>query len=123
MGTSGTLALAGDNNKIDWSGLEVKDGNIFSVETDEAFMKLKYETASTYGGTSFKRTGFFSIEVQDQKYHYNYRPNNSVKNVVRNIMTRIGEPVGQNPSTGALYSGKDFNIHYLNPSISVFDLR
>ncbi|REG97994.1 hypothetical protein C8P67_108160 [Flavobacterium aquicola] len=38
-------------------------------------------------------------------------------------MTRIEEPVGQNPSTGALYTGKDFMIHYLNPSISVFNLR
>lgn len=101
---------------------DTKVGQTFSIETHDAFIKLKYETASTYGGTSFQKTGTFTIKVIDQKYPYNYRPNNSAKNVLRNIMTRIGEPVGQLP-TGELYSGKDFNIHYIHPTISVFDLR
>ncbi len=112
-----------DNRLIDWSGLEVKTTEYFSIETHEAFVKLKYETAATYGGTAFKKTGLFTIEVQDQKYHYNYRPNNSTKNVIRNIMTKIGEPVGQIPATGVIYTGKDYMIHYLNPTISVFDLH
>ena len=118
-----------DNRLIDWSGLDtdkiddLKVGSSFAIETHEAFIDLKYETAATYGGTSFKKTGQFSIEVQDQKYHYNYRPNNSPKNIIRNIMTRIGEPVGQMPNSGALYSGKDYMIHYTNRSISVFDLH
>lgn len=117
-----------DNRLIDWSGLDVdeidalKVGSSFAIETHEAFMDLEYETAATYGGTSFKKTGQFTIEVQDQKYHYNYRPNNGPKNIIRNIMTRIGEPVGQMPGTGALYTGQDYMIHYTNRSISVFDL-
>ena len=118
-----------DNRLIDWSGLDVdkidalKVGSSFSIETHEAFMDLEYETAATYGGTSFIKTGQFIIEVQDQKYHYDYRPNNSPKNIIRNIMTRIGKPVGQMPGTGALYTGQDYKIHYANRSISVFDLR
>ena len=118
-----------DNRLIDWSGLDLdeisamKVGSSFAIETHEAFMNLEYETAATYGGTSFKKTGLYTIEVQDQKYHYNYRPNNSPKNIIRNIMTRIGEPVGQMPGTGDLYTGQDYMIHYENRTISVFDLR
>ncbi|UYW02004.1 hypothetical protein K5I29_03580 [Flavobacterium agricola] len=118
-----------DNRFIDWSGLNVeklkalKIGGTYAIETHEAFIHLKYETAATYGGTSFIKTGVNTIEVQDQMYHYNYRNNNSIKNIIRNIMTRVGLPVGQRAGTGALYSGTDYKIHYENRSIKISDLK
>jgi len=50
------------------------------------------------------------VKVIDQSYHYNYRPNNSVENVARNIMTWWGKPKGE---------GMDFKIHYNNPNIRI----
>lgn len=83
-------------------------GEGFSVSTHEAFLNLPYETASTYGGTSFIRTGKYTAEVQNQSYHYNYRPNNSPSNIIRNIMTKLGEPARR---------GTDYMIKYKNPTI------
>ncbi len=102
-----------DNGKIDWTGLTMSPedaiGGIFAIETHEAFLSLPYETASTYGGTSFRRTGITTADVLNQKYHYNYRPNNSVKNIARNFGTWWGKPIGR---------GFDFNIRYNNPNIN-----
>lgn len=83
-------------------------GDIFGIETHEAFLKLPLRTAATYGGTSFRRVGYAIVEVQDQLYHYQYRPNNSSKNIIRNIFTNIGHPAGK---------GTDYMIHYKNPRI------
>ena len=100
-----------DNRKIDWTGLEIPenlaDGNLFSINTTDAFIKLPYETASTYGGTSFKLIKRQSslIRVIDQDYHYNMRPQNNTENISRNILTRLGMPKG---------NGITFKIHYLN---------
>ena len=79
-----------DNSKIDWTGLEIpssaKVGEKFSINTTQAFLILPYETASTYGGTSFILRGPRSVEVVDQLYHYRYRPNNSAENLMRNFI-------------------------------------
>ena len=103
-----------DNSKINWSGLEipknVKVGEIFGIETHQAFIKLPYETAATYGGTSFKVWGNKTVQVLDQKYHYHYRPNNSPKNAIRNILNWAGKPDG---------NGTDYKIHYYNPFIQI----
>ena len=89
-------------------------------------MDLEYETAATYGGTSFIKTGQFIIEVQDQKYHYDYRPNNSPKNIIRNIMTRIGKPVQDKCRAQELYI-LDRIIRYImqtaSISVSIFTLN
>ncbi|MDK7375077.1 hypothetical protein QP519_05935 [Weeksella virosa] len=63
-----------------------KNGDIFSITSVDAFRDLPWETAATYGGTSFKIIDLENgiIEVQDQKYHYNMHKNNSVKNILRN---------------------------------------
>lgn len=89
---------------------------VFSLETHEAFLKLPWETAATYGGTSFKVIGPNTVEVLDQKYHYEMRSNNSVKNVIRNIATKIGYP-----TTMELYNGKfkPYMIRYKNPTIKL----
>jgi hypothetical protein len=112
-----------DNSKIDWSGLEMskdlKVGKNFGIETHAAFMDLPYETASTYGGTSFQKTGPHTAKVLDQKYHYELRPNSSLKNVVRNVMNEIGKPGGQNYTREGVppVTGKPYMIHYINPTI------
>ncbi len=101
-----------DNSKIDWTGLKIPEGkssgNIFSISTTDAFLKLPYETAATYGGTSFKVIAPSQVEVLDQLYHYNYRPNNSVENWIRNFMTWWGKPSGE---------GTNYMIYYYNPNI------
>ena len=101
-----------DNAKINWSGLkipkEASQGSIFGIKTTQAFLSLPFETAATYGGTSFKVMGSSQVMVLDQSYHYEYRPNNSIENIVRNIMNWYGKPEGQ---------GTDFNIHYYNSII------
>ncbi|TAG17760.1 MAG: hypothetical protein EAZ22_17130 [Cytophagales bacterium] len=105
-----------DNNKIDWSGLEipnnVEDGDNFAINTTEAFKKLSYETAATYGGTSFKLISrkYTLARVLDQDYHYNMRNWKSTENVGRNILTQMGQPIG---------SGRTFNIHYYNPRFRI----
>lgn len=110
-----------DNSLIDWSGLEMPldkpIGGRFNIETHEAFLKLPYETASTYGGTSFVRTGDGTASVIDQKYHYDYRPNNSVKNVARNFMNWYGKPSLPWPNNVPRLQGVDYMIHYQNPQI------
>jgi RHS repeat-associated protein len=106
----GGVGISVDNSKIDWTGLKIpasaKVGKIFSINTTQAFLKLPYETAATYGGTSFILRGAHTVEVVDQLYHYQYRPNNSAENVMRNFMNWYGKPDGQ---------GTDFMIHYNNP--------
>jgi hypothetical protein len=54
--------------------------------------------------------------VIDQDYHYNQRPNNSLKNVVRNLATDMGRP-----SVMEIYNGsfEKYNIHYVNPTIRI----
>lgn len=85
-----------DNSKIDWTGLEIpkdkKIGDVFSISTSDAFKKLPWETAATYGGTSFERTGKSTADVLDQRYHYDLRDLNSLENLARNIGTEIGKP-------------------------------
>ena len=108
------IGISVDNSKINWTGLQidanVKVGQVFSINTTQAFIKLPYETAATYGGTSFILIGTHSVEVIDQLYHYKYRPNNSAENITRNVMTWLGKPDGQ---------GTDYMIHYINPLIII----
>jgi len=103
-----------DNAKINWSGLSIPQGaskgSIFAISTTQAFLKLPYETAATYGGTSFKVISPSQVMVLDQLYHYQYRPNNSAENLMRNFMNWYGKPSGQ---------GTDFMIHYYNPLIII----
>ncbi len=110
----GGVDVTVDNSNIDWTGLEIpteaRVGQTFSISTTEAFFKLPYETAATYGGTSFILRGAHTVEVVDQLYHYRLRPNNSVENIARNVMTQVGRPNGQ---------GTDFMIRYINPLITV----
>lgn len=101
-----------DNSKIDWTGLEIPEGlskgDRFAISTTDAFLKLPYETASTYGGTSFEVISQNQVRVIDQPYHYNYRPNSSFQNLCRNFMTWVGRPDED---------GVDFSIRYINPII------
>jgi len=113
-----------DNSKIDWSGLKmpVSGSPQFAISTTDAFISLPWETASTYGGTSFERINPTTAIVKDQPYHYNLRPNNSLQNVVRNFMNEAGKPGGtnyggQHGNTKGTKEGKPFMIHYLNPTI------
>ena len=103
-----------DNSKINWTGLQIpasaRVGKVFSIGTTQAFLTLPYETAATYGGTSFILRGAHTVEVVDQLYHFKYRPNNSAENIRRNTMNWVGKPVGQ---------GTDFTIHYINPLIII----
>lgn len=103
-----------DNSKIDWSGLKMPKGQtsgIFSISTTDAFRKLPWETAATYGGTSFEVVGPSQVRVIDQLYHYQYRSNNSAENMIRNFMTWFGLPGnGQ---------GTDYTIHYNNPIFKI----
>jgi len=108
----GGVGVRVDNSKIDWSGLKIPEGksigDIFSISTTDAFLKLPYVTAATYGGTSFEVIGPSEVMVLDQLYHYNYRPNNSIENGIRNFMTWFGKPSGQ---------GINFMIYYYKPNI------
>ena len=87
-----------NNSLIKWTGLRMPANtpinSRFNVETHIAFIDLPYETAATYGGTSFIRTGVYTAEVQNQLYHYNMR------------------------SGGSLLYGKDYMIEYENPTIN-----
>ena len=110
-----------DNSKIDWTGLKMplKGNPNFAISTIDAFTDLPYETAATYGGTSFQRTSSKTAIVRDQLYHYELRPNNSLGNIGRNIMNELGRAGGTNyTNTGqAPLTGKPFMIHYSNPTI------
>ena len=101
-----------DNSKIDWSGLELpqelKKDDIFAISTTEAFFKLPFETAATYGGTVFEKTGRNTAKVLDQLYHYKMRSYNNVENFVRNVLTKIGKPSG---------IGQPYMINYKNPTL------
>jgi len=112
IGGGGNISV--DNSKINWTGLQIPAsatvGKIFSINTTQAFRTLPYETAATYGGTSFILRGAHTVEVVDQLYHYQYRPNNSAENIMRNFMTKYGMPKGR---------GTDFMIHYINPQIII----
>ncbi|MFB9109791.1 hypothetical protein ACFFVK_14485, partial [Flavobacterium gyeonganense] len=114
------VEISVDNSKIDWTGLKipagVKIGEVFGLETHQAFIKLPWETAATYGGTSFLVTGKNTVKVLDQDYHYKLRPNNSFKNVIRNIATDMGRPSVMEQYNGAFQS---YKIHYLNPTIII----
>jgi hypothetical protein len=103
-----------NNAYIDWTGVKIPEGaakgTMFAISTTGAFLRLPYETAATYGGTSFAVVDATHVRVLDQAYHYNTRPNTSIENVVRNILTAIGKPTG---------AGRDFMIHYYNPIILI----
>lgn len=103
-----------DNSKIDWSGLKIpqglSSGDRFAISTTDAFRVLPYETAATYGGTTFEVVGPSQVKVINQLYHYEYRPNVSNENIIRNIMTWLGKPLGE---------GVDFMIFYNNPIIRI----
>lgn len=81
-----------------------------AISTTDAFRKLPYETAATYGCTSFKVVSTMHVQVLDQLFHYNMRPNNSIENKIRNFLTEQGKPAG---------TGTDFMIHYYNPIILI----
>lgn len=110
-----------DNSKIDWSGLKMplKGNANFAISTADAFVDLPYETASTYGGTSFQRIDAKTAIVKDQLYHYELRPNNSFGNVIRNVMNELGRAGGTNYTREGRppLTGKPFMIHYANPII------
>ena len=111
-----------DNSYIDWSGLTMPNstpiGKNFSIKTTDAFRQLPWETASTYGGTTFRRTGENTADVLDQKYHYDLRKNNSAENIARNIMNEIGRPSNNYPRAQTPPNmGNHFDILYLNPII------
>ena len=103
-----------NNANIDWSGLKIpkgaSKGSIFAISTTDAFLKLPYETAATYGGTSFKVVSTMHVQVLNQLYHYNMRPNNSIENRIRNYLTEQGRPEG---------NGTDFMINYYNSIILI----
>ncbi|WP_293683689.1 hypothetical protein, partial [Spirosoma sp. 48-14] len=105
-----------DNSKIDWSGLEIpkgkKAGDRFSISTTDAFDKLPFETAATFGGTSFLVVDDNTVKVIDQPYHYNMRDWDSVENIKRNTATLLGHP-------GLLNNGKNFWIKYNNRTIKI----
>jgi hypothetical protein len=105
-----------DNSYIDWSGLWIpkgfNKGDIFSISTTNAFIYLPYETAATYGGTSFEVVNAKTVKVLDQPYHYEYRLNNSIENVLRNAATFYGQ-------SKYLPQTKPFMIHYYNPIIKI----
>ncbi|MBW7870753.1 MAG: hypothetical protein H3C39_06790 [Flavobacteriia bacterium] len=111
-----------DNQYIDWTGLKIpkglKDGDEFYIGTVEAFRKLPYETAATYGGTSFKIISVEKgiVEVLDQDYHYDILKNTSIAIFVRNLLTDFGRP-----RTMEQYHHKfrTYNIHYKNPQIQL----
>ena len=109
-------SISVDNNLIDWSGLYIPEGatpdKIFAINTHEAFLIFPLETARTYGGTSFRVIDSNTVEVQDQKYHYNMRPWNNKTNIIRNIMTKAGKPI-------SAIKGVDYIIHYENPIINI----
>ena len=94
----------------------------FSIGTINAFTDLPWETASTYGGTSFQRTSAHTAIVKDQLYHYKLRPNNSLGNIGRNIINELGKPEGGYFGQGYNNhykppTGQSFTIHYTNPTI------
>ncbi|RYD53228.1 MAG: RHS repeat-associated core domain-containing protein [Sphingobacteriales bacterium] len=114
-----------DNSKINWEGLRIpegfKIGDFFSIGTTEAFINLPWETASTYGGTTFKILSVYPIilEVQDQDYHYEMREVTSFENATRNFGTWWGHP-GRQPGHYSIQRwGADFNIHYYNKTIFI----
>jgi hypothetical protein len=92
-----------NGNKIDITGLKIPkdqdfEGGSFVLQTTEAFMQLPYETAATYGGSTFKCVDG-QWQMVEQLYHYDMRPIKSdlsfgkkVETVLRNIITEIGKP-------------------------------
>jgi RHS repeat-associated protein len=112
----GGQAIYVDNSYIDWIGLSIpkdkKPGDVFSISTTDAFIWLPYETAATYGGTSFKVIDNNTVEVLDQLYHYEYRTNNSIENVLRNAATWWGAPSYE-------AQGQPYMIHYYNRTIKI----
>jgi hypothetical protein len=105
-----------DNSKIDWSGLELPSGyspgQIYSLETIDAFLMLPFETAATYGGISFEIIDQSVLKVLSEYYHYNFRKIRTIKDFGRNILTRIGAPIGHK-------YGRDFYINFYNPTINL----
>ena len=96
-------AITVNGNKIDISGLKVPanqdfEGGSFVLQTTEAFMQLPYETAATYGGSTFECVDG-QWQMVRQEYHYDMRTVKSgssfgtkVETVLRNIITEIGKP-------------------------------
>ena len=86
-----------DGNKIDLTGIDTADliynkkTNTYSLNTTKAFIQLPYETAATYGGSTFKLVDG-KWQMQPQEYHYRMRDWNSVENIGRNILTIVGDP-------------------------------
>jgi hypothetical protein len=115
--TGGGVDISVDASKIDWSGLRMPNdrevGNNFNISTTDAFKRLPWETAATYGGTLFQRTGETTADVRDQLYHYKYRDNNSLENIARNAATAIGQPI----IFTRVHTPKDFTIKYINRNI------
>jgi hypothetical protein len=63
----------------------------YSLSTTKAFDVLSWETAATYGGSTFKVVdGKWQMLSQD--YHYDLRPWNSKENIFRNLANEVGKP-------------------------------
>lgn len=103
-----------DNSKIDWTGLKIPKGkvagDVFSITTVEAFLNLPYETAATYGGTSFRVIDSETVSVFDQDYDFEMHNVENVSTVLRNIATAVGRPSN---------CGTDFSIHFYNRQIKI----
>ena len=46
-------------------------------------------------------------QMQSEMYHYNYRPNNSFQNRLRNIMNFVGKPIS------AVGTPKDYKMNII----------
>ena len=86
-----------DGKKINLDGLKAEHMDYdpktktYSLSTTKAFEVLPWETASTYGGSTFKLVNG-KFQMLSQEYHYRLRSNNSLENVGRNIMNELGKP-------------------------------
>ncbi|MGI9526814.1 MAG: hypothetical protein ACR2MS_06875 [Weeksellaceae bacterium] len=73
-------------------------------------------TVSAGGAAKVQRMSKSMIKVKDQEYHYKMRENSNMENILRNVATLLGEPVG-------LTNGLDYMIHYKNPLIPIFKIN
>ena len=91
-----------DGNLIDLTGFnesntEKHKNGTYKYSTTNVFLDLPFETSSTYGGSVFQKVSG-QWRMVSQEYHYEYRPNDSLENIFRNIYTFVGYP-GNNTVT------------------------
>jgi hypothetical protein len=86
-----------NGNRIDLTGLTRSDmtfnadTNTFALATTAAFSALPYQTAATFGGSTFRLVNG-RWQMLSQRYHYRTREWNSFENGGRNLLTIIGSP-------------------------------